>query len=88
MPRRYYSYLPEFQQLHNYSSLGSYILGVGILIMIVYLYRSLKTGAQAPLNPWGGTTLEWQAKSPPVHENFDTDFVLNDPYLYKSKEDL
>ena len=30
MPRRYYNYLPEFQSLHQLSTLGAYILGVGL----------------------------------------------------------
>ncbi len=72
MPRRYYNYLPEFQGLHQLSTIGAYILGVGFLITAVSLARSLKHGRKAPANPWGATTLEWQTSSPPPYYNFHT----------------
>jgi cytochrome c oxidase subunit 1 len=31
MPRRYYDYLPQFQKMHGFSTVGSWILGVGFL---------------------------------------------------------
>ncbi len=71
MPRRYYDYLPEFQTLHQVSTVGSWILGLGFLIMVAYLLASLKVGALAPANPWGGLTLEWQTTSPPPLHNFE-----------------
>jgi cytochrome c oxidase subunit 1 len=71
MPRRYYDYLPEFQTLHQVSTVGSWILGLGFLIMVSYLLASLKVGALAPANPWGGLTLEWQTTSPPPLHNFE-----------------
>ncbi len=71
MPRRYYDYLPQFQTLHQVSTVGSWILGLGFLIMVSYLLASLKSGALAPANPWGGLTLEWQTTSPPPLHNFE-----------------
>ena len=71
MPRRYYDYLPQYQTLHQVSTVGSWILAVGFLIMVSYLLASLKVGALAPANPWGGLTLEWQTSSPPPLHNFD-----------------
>ncbi|MBS1811056.1 MAG: cytochrome c oxidase subunit I [Acidobacteria bacterium] len=71
MPRRYYDYLPQFQTLHQVSTVGSWILGLGFLIMVSYLLASLKVGALAPANPWGGLTLEWQTSSPPPLHNFE-----------------
>ena len=70
MPRRYYNYLPEFQPLHVLSTLGAYTLGIGFLLTAFYLYKSLKNGKTAPMNPWGGSTLEWQCSSPPPYYNF------------------
>ncbi|WP_437607418.1 cytochrome c oxidase subunit I [Sorangium sp. So ce834] len=70
MPRRYYNYLDQFQPLHAFSTVGSWILGAGILVMLVCLIRSLRSGAPAPKNPWGGLSLEWTAASPPITENF------------------
>jgi heme/copper-type cytochrome/quinol oxidase subunit 1 len=37
MPRRYASYVPQFQQQHIMSTIGSYILSVGIIMMVCYL---------------------------------------------------
>jgi cytochrome c oxidase subunit 1 len=81
MPRRYYNYLPEFQSLHQLSTLGAYILGAGFLLTAAYLIMSLKKKADAPANPWGGTTLEWQCSSPPPYYNFaQTPVVTQGPY--------
>jgi cytochrome c oxidase subunit 1 len=37
MPRRYAQYVPQFQQQHVLSTIGSYILASGILLMVCYL---------------------------------------------------
>jgi cytochrome c oxidase subunit I len=71
MPRRYYDYLPQFQPLNVISTAGSWILFIGLVMMIVNLINGYRKGAIAPRNPWGGVTLEWQTKSPPPHQNFD-----------------
>ncbi|CAN5608820.1 cytochrome c oxidase subunit I [soil metagenome] len=81
MPRRYYDYLPEFQSLHILSTVGSWIMILGIIIMFTNLYRGLRRGKKAPMNPWGGTTLEWTISSPPPMENFtDIPVVTGGPY--------
>jgi cytochrome c oxidase subunit 1 len=81
MPRRYYNYLPEFQDLHQLSTLGAYVLGVGFLLTAVSLLMSLKKKADAPDNPWGATTLEWMCSSPPPYYNFHhTPTVTKGPY--------
>ena len=83
MPRRYYSYLDQFQPLHAFSTSGTWVLTVGFLIMAFYLVESLLNGKQAPDNPWGGLTLEWTTQSPPITENFlDTPIVDCGPYDY------
>lgn len=71
MPRRYWSYLPEYQTLHIISTVGSWILILGLMIMFANLLSSLFKGKQATANPWGGITLEWQVPSPPPVENFE-----------------
>jgi cytochrome c oxidase subunit I len=81
MPRRYYSYIEQFQTLHQYSTIGSWILGVGFIIVAIYLVRSLMSKEKAPSNPWGARSLEWMTSSPPTHHNFDyTPVVLHGPY--------
>jgi cytochrome c oxidase subunit 1 len=77
MPRRYYDYLPQFTTLNVISTVGSWILATGIIIMIVNLINSAKKGEIAPKNPWGGTTLEWQTASPPSLHNFDEEPVVS-----------
>jgi cytochrome c oxidase subunit 1 len=86
MPRRYYDFPSEFATLHLISSLGSWILVSGLLIMIVNLVRSLVKGQNAEKNPWGGTTLEWFIPSPPPRENFEqTPVITRGPYERRDK---
>ena len=83
MPRRYYDYLPQFEDLHRFSSIGAFIIGVGILLMLVVFIRSLVGGAKAPPNPWGSAGFEWQTSSPPPLENFSrTPVMTRGPYDY------
>jgi cytochrome c oxidase subunit 1 len=71
MPRRYYDYLPEFTLPNVISTVGSWILVVGLIMMVANLIQGYRKGKPAPRNPWGGVTLEWQTKSPPPLQNFD-----------------
>lgn len=83
MPRRYFNYVEQFQTLHQYSTVGSWILGVGFLIIAVYLVISMRSKEKAPSNPWGSRSLEWMTSSPPTHHNFDyTPVVVHGPYDY------
>ncbi|NUQ81718.1 MAG: cbb3-type cytochrome c oxidase subunit I [Bacteroidetes bacterium] len=84
MPRRYYDYVPDFYIPNLISTMGSWFLYAGIILMLVNLWRGLKNGAPAPDNPWGGVTMEWKIQSPPTYENFDKDPVFTDgPYKFK-----
>ncbi len=79
-PRRYATYAPEFHLENLISTSGSYMMGVGFLILAGVLVQSLLAGRRAPANPWGGASLEWQVASPPPHENFEGTPVAGDPY--------
>ncbi|MGB1124621.1 MAG: cytochrome c oxidase subunit I [Phycisphaeraceae bacterium] len=81
MPRRYATYLDHYQWYHHVSTGGSYILTIG-LVMILVNWLMAKKGKRAPANPWGGNQLEWHTNSPPPHENFKYDPVGTDPYHY------
>jgi cytochrome c oxidase subunit 1 len=84
MPRRYYDYLPQFHTGHFISTIGSWILITGIIIMLYNFIRTLLTGEKAGTNPWGGATLEWQTSTPPPFENFEKiPKVKKDPYDFK-----
>jgi cytochrome c oxidase subunit 1 len=87
MPRRYYDYLPEFTPLNVASTVGSWILILGLIIMLANLIISYRKGAKAPRNPWGGVTLEWQTQSPPPLHNFDSEPRLSPkgPYDFENK---
>jgi cytochrome c oxidase subunit I len=77
MPRRYWSYPPEFQVLNVLSTAGATILGVGLMMPLFYLLASLRKGGRwAGPNPWGATGLEWQTSSPPPQFNFETTPVV------------
>ena len=84
MPRRYHVYDPEFHVYHVISTVGSWILAVGFIMVLYYLIQSLRNGEKAPDNPWGSLTLEWKTTSPPILENFEsTPSVTCGPYEYK-----
>lgn len=88
MPRRYYDYLPEFHTYHFISTIGSWILVTGVLLMVYNMYHSVKKGIKVTeKNIWGGETLEWQIDTPPIHENFyDIPVIKEHPYQYKMNE--
>lgn len=84
MPRRYYNYLPQFTELHQISTVGSWILGAGLFLTAAYLLATFRKPMDAPMNPWGGRTLEWETQSPPITHNFDFDPVLrHGPYDFR-----
>jgi cytochrome c oxidase subunit 1 len=81
MPRRYYDYLPEFATLNLVSTIGSWILAAGLIVMLTNLLRGLLRGEPFEGNPWGGATLEWTVPTPPPTENFAQEpTVTHGPY--------
>ena len=86
MPRRYYDYLPEFTGLNQASTVGSWILAVGLVMMLVNLINGYRKGKKVGRNPWGGITLEWQTQSPPPLHNFEKmpELPKNGPYDFES----
>jgi cytochrome c oxidase subunit I len=72
MPRRVYTYSEAsgLAGLNMVSTIGAYVLGVGILVTAWNLVRSRAVGVPAGDNPWGAGTLEWLTTSPPPAFNF------------------
>ncbi len=73
MPRRIYDY-PDSAGWEGYnlaSTIGSFLLGIGVLITVINVLRSIKHGKKAGNDPWKGNTLEWFTTSPPPENNFD-----------------
>jgi hypothetical protein len=52
------------------SSVGAYILAIGMIIFVYNFFRSKAAGPIAGNDPWGGPTLEWSIPSPPPDYNF------------------
>jgi cytochrome c oxidase subunit 1 len=89
MPRRYHVYPPEFQVWNVLSTAGASILGMGYLLVFVYLVYSLFYGELAPANPWGAKGLEWTIPSPPPTFNFEEDPIVTEPaYNYKPAREV
>jgi cytochrome c oxidase subunit I len=73
MPRRVYTYERGglFEWYNLVSSVGSFIMGLAILIFLVNAIRSWRGGPRVGSDPWKADTLEWYAASPPAAHNFD-----------------
>jgi cytochrome c oxidase subunit 1 len=73
MPRRVASYLDSdgFGTLNLVSSIGAFIQGLAVLVLVVNLVRTFRHGPAAGDDPWEGNTLEWATTSPPPPHNFD-----------------
>jgi heme/copper-type cytochrome/quinol oxidase subunit 1 len=72
MPRRIYTYEENglWEGYNLASTIGSYVMGIGILLFLANVWRSRK-GRRAGSDPWLGDTLEWYTTSPPPPHNFD-----------------
>ncbi len=87
MPRRYAEYPAQYQALNIVSTVGSWILAAGILIMFANFVHGLFRGPPAPPNPWKALSLEWQTGSPPPTENYPEIPTVTDwPYGYAGKQ--
>jgi cytochrome c oxidase subunit 1/cytochrome c oxidase subunit I+III len=67
MPRRIYTY-PSGLGWEGWNLLitaGAVVLGIGILLTFINVWRSLRSGVSAGDNPWNADTLEWDVSSPP-----------------------
>ena len=73
MPRRVYDYPEEagWEAMNLISTIGSFLLGIGVLVTVVNVLISLRSGRRAGNDPWRANTLEWFTQSPPPENNFD-----------------
>ena len=73
MPRRIYTYQPGlgWSTYNLISTIGAFILGVGVIMTVYNIWRSLTNGQIAGPDPWKANTLEWFTPSPPPQNNFD-----------------
>lgn len=78
MPRRYYTYVPEFQGLHQLSTAFAILNGIGYSLVLINLFYSAKYGKKAEANPYNSLSLEWQTPPIPPHDNFEKIPVVTD----------
>jgi cytochrome c oxidase subunit 1/cytochrome c oxidase subunit I+III len=74
MPRRVYTYpaLRGYTVLNFLSTIGGFLMGASVLLLVWDVVRSLRHGKIAGPDPWDAYTLEWHSSSPPCLKNFDT----------------
>ena len=74
MPRRIYTYRNDdtWELYNRISTIGSFVMGVAILLFLVNIMRTRRRpDARVGNDPWLGDTLEWYTTSPPPPHNFD-----------------
>ena len=72
MPRRIYTYDSNmgWDLWNMVATVGSFLIGVSVLIFLHNVFQSLRKGEPAGNDPWDGRTLEWSIPSPPPVYNF------------------
>jgi cytochrome c oxidase subunit 1 len=73
MPRRIVDYPSNlgWGPLNLLSTIGSYVLALGVLAFLAGVVVSWRRRVPAGDDPWGGFSLEWATSSPPPEHNFD-----------------
>jgi cytochrome c oxidase subunit 1 len=73
MPRRIQDYAPNagWQDLNVLSTVGSYLLGLGVLVLFWNFFITMRGPRNAGDDPWDANTLEWATTSPPPSYNFE-----------------
>jgi cytochrome c oxidase subunit I len=78
MPRRIYTYADnmDWNVWNLVSTVGAFLLGIGIVLAIAHLIRAASKGVACGNDPWDARTIEWSIPSPPPEYNFaSTPFV-------------
>ena len=64
-------------------SIAGFVVGLGMLVFIGNIVRSLRHGEAAVPNPWRSRSPEWQIPMPVSGHNYDEQFeVIGEPYDY------
>lgn len=93
MPRRYpdwemFADIPFFHTAHSVSTVGSWLVAIGMLLTLISWVYGVIAGKKAPENPWGSKSLEWtHTTSPPGPGNFSEVPRLNSEWTpYASRK--
>lgn len=72
MPRRNYTYPAGlgWEPWNLLSTIGAFLIGLSVVVFVVNVLKSLRSGQVAGPDPWDGRTLEWLTSSPPPVYNF------------------
>ena len=72
MPRRVYTYETGlgWDGLNLLSSIGGFIMAIGVALVLLDLLLHFWFGKRASANPWQADTLEWALDMPPAQYNF------------------
>ena len=65
-----YAHAQGVMEWNAFMSYGAWALGLFQIFFIFNFFWSIRNGKKVGDNPWGATTIEWQAPSPPPHGNF------------------
>src|SRR5690606_13966217 len=74
MPRRVYTYPADvgWDGFNLLSSIGGFVMALGIAMLILDIALHLRHGRPATRNPWHADTLEWAMDTPPPAYNFES----------------
>jgi cytochrome c oxidase subunit I+III len=91
MTRRIYTYLAAtgWGTLNLVASIGAIVIASSVIVFLVNVVASLRSGAIAGNNPWDSDTLEWATTSPPGPCSFpDIPVVTSRDGLWETRDDV
>lgn len=79
MPRRIQTYPAGIglETVNMISTIGSWIMGVGMTLILIGVIHGLVRGKRVGNDPWDARTLEWSIPSPPPYYDFAVQPVVN-----------
>lgn len=71
MPRRIPDYAQQFTEFNMVSSIGAFGFGISQLLVLVVVFKTIRSGEKAAAKPWEGAEgLEWSVPSPAPYHTF------------------
>ena len=83
MPRRYFDYPPQYHTGHVVSTMGSWFLALGLVVIFGNLLYGTLQGPAGSRKPMGGKDAGVDDPVTPVPENFrEIPVITHGPYPY------